>query len=302
MESTISLPSRNAGEKSALRPKPLPNGGISWFPRFGSPGPIGKRPAILKGRARDSLVFLPSGRRDDLLELLDQAPYVSWTYRRYGVEALLAEGKKDEALAYAENSRNPYDSRASIDKACEDILFSCGQWEEAYNRYAFSANKKTTHVATFRAIAKRYSMLEKKAILHDLISQDPGQEGKWFASAKELGEFELALDLAFKGPSEPKTLNRAAKEHLETNPGFAAGVAVAAIKNLCAGHGYEPTELDAAEAYRVAIRAATKIGAEDKVRADILALLERDVSFNGFASKAIRGAIERSARNGEVSS
>ena len=41
--------------------------------------------------------LLVAGRHQELLELLELARYPSWHYRRYGVEALLALGRKAEA-------------------------------------------------------------------------------------------------------------------------------------------------------------------------------------------------------------
>ena len=47
-------------------------------------------------------------------------------------------------------------------------------------------------------------------ILADLIKTTPGEKGKWFATAKDLKLYELALQLTDQSPCEPKTLIRAA--------------------------------------------------------------------------------------------
>jgi hypothetical protein len=246
-----------------------------------------------KGTCAGLSCLLATGRYDELLALLEHAPFVSWGYRQYGVKALLFMGKTTEALGYAEASRGPYETGSFVDKACEEILLSSGSWEEAYKRYAFAANRKTNHLSTFCAICKKYSMKDEREILTDLIRRSPGEEGKWFAAAKELGDFELALDLGFKGPCEPQTLNRAAEEFHETDPRFAAGIAVASIKNLCAGRGYEPAPSDAIKAFSLAKQAAQKVGAEEEVLTDIRALIQHDYSLGEFASKAIRRELER---------
>jgi hypothetical protein len=64
-----------------------------------------------------------------------------------------------------------------------------------------------------RAIAKRYPMIAPERILGDLIASTPGQEGKWFAAAKTLKQYDLALALAQRSAVDPKTLVRAARDH-----------------------------------------------------------------------------------------
>ncbi len=57
-----------------------------------------------------------------------------------------------------------------------------------------------------------------KELLGDLVASTPGEEGKWFAAAKEAGLFDEALALANRTPTDPKTLTRAARDHAETRP------------------------------------------------------------------------------------
>ena len=66
--------------------------------------------------------LLETGRYGELLELLELPRYPSWHYRRYGVEALLAIGRKAEAVQYAEASRGLNQPDSVIDQACEQIL------------------------------------------------------------------------------------------------------------------------------------------------------------------------------------
>jgi hypothetical protein len=131
--------------------------------------------------------LLKARRNNEIIELLEFAPYKSWDYREWGVKALVAMGKKAEAIRYAENSRGLNDSPIAIARACEEILLLSGMAEEAYNRYAIEANQKTTYLATFRAIAKKYPHKEASDILRDLVASTPGDEGKWFAAAKSVG-------------------------------------------------------------------------------------------------------------------
>ena len=46
---------------------------------------------------------------------------------------------------------------------------------------------------------------DKSQILADLIATTPGEEGKWFATAKEIRLFEMALELVNRSPCDPKT-------------------------------------------------------------------------------------------------
>jgi hypothetical protein len=49
-------------------------------------------------------------------------------------------------------------------------------------------------------------------ILRDLIAATPGEEGRWFAAAKEAGQLELAGELANQSPCDPKTLCQISRE------------------------------------------------------------------------------------------
>lgn len=57
-------------------------------------------------------------------------------------------------------------------------------------------------------------------------------------------------------PCDPKTLNRAARDHLKTQPDFAMQCALASLHWMSMGHGFELTGLDVLEAHRFAIEAA----------------------------------------------
>ncbi len=123
-------------------------------------------------------------------------------------------------------------------------------------RYGLSAAVGNSYIARFRAVAKRYPEKDKLQILADLIATTPGEEGKWFATAKEIRLFELALELANRSPCDPKTLTRAARDYLDMEPDFALGSAMAALRWLSEGWGYEVTSIDVVEAYDRAMDAA----------------------------------------------
>lgn len=218
--------------------------------------------------------LLVAGRYQELLDLLELPRYPSWHYRRYGVEALLAMGRKADAIQYAEASRGLNQPDSVIDQACEGILISSGLHEEAYQRYGLSAAVGNSYIARFRAVAKRYPMKDPSLILADLIATTPGEEGKWFAAAKELKRYELALELANRSPCDPKSLTKTAKDYLDTEPAFALGSAMAALRWLSEGWGYEVTSVDVVEAYDQAIAAASRLHRIDEVTDEIRQLVE----------------------------
>jgi len=57
---------------------------------------------------------------------------------------------------YAEASRGLNQLDAAIDAACEKILLDLGRVDEAYEKYALTANGSSTGLTTFRAISKKY--------------------------------------------------------------------------------------------------------------------------------------------------
>ncbi|WP_456377586.1 hypothetical protein [Thiolapillus sp.] len=234
--------------------------------------------------------LLVAGRYQELLELLELNRYSMWHYRRYGVEALLAMGKKAEAVQYAEASRGLNQPDSVIDQACEEILISSGLHEEAYQRYGLSAAVGNSWIARFRAVAKRYPEKDRSQILADLIAATPGEEGKWFATAKELNLFDLALELANRSPCDPKTLTRAARDYLDTEPAFALGCAMAALHWLSEGWGYEVTSADVVETYDRAIAAAAMLNNIDEVTDKIRQLIESNESASTLF---VRQALQR---------
>jgi tetratricopeptide (TPR) repeat protein len=171
-----------------------------------------------------------AGRHEELLALLGKAPYSMRHYREWGVKALAAMGRKAEAIRYAEASRGLNDNPIAIARACEEILLSSGLAEEAYTRYAIEANQGTTFLATFRSIVKKYPTKAPAKILDDLVASTPGQEGKWFAAAKDARLFDAAIALAQRTPCDPRTLTRAARDFAATNPRFAVEAGLAALR------------------------------------------------------------------------
>lgn len=167
-----------------------------------------------------------AGRFDELVQVLALDPKPFWHDQQWVAKVLATRDDVEGAIRAIEAMRGPYAPDAALSALAEQMLLDAGRSDEAYARYAVAANSANTHIATFRAIAKRYPLISPQRILGVLIASTPGQEGKWFATAKTLKQFDLALALAQRSAVEPKTLVRAARDHHETQPAFALEVAL----------------------------------------------------------------------------
>ena len=228
-----------------------------------------------------------AGRYEELLSLLEQEPHKMWHYRQWGVKALVSMKKKAEALRYAENSDALNNSPVAIARTCEEILLSSGMMEEAYRRYALSANQSTTYINTFRALVRKYPHKRPEDILQDLINSTPGNEGKWFAAAKSAGLYETAIELANQSPCDPKTLTRASIESATKEPRFALEAGLAALRWLVEGYGYEITSLDVWKAFESTLKAAELAGC----RPGTLERIRRLVGGGGAGAKFVAEAL-----------
>jgi hypothetical protein len=228
-----------------------------------------------------------AGRYDEILELLDLAPPWLFHDRMWGAKALAAMGKTAEAIRYAEDSGGPNASSFAIAEVCEEILLSNGAVEEAYDRYAIEANRKTTYLATFRAIAGKYPHKEPPDILRDLVASTPGAPGKWFAAAKSVGLYDEAIELVGRSPCEPRTLIRAARDAAATEPRFAVEAGMAALRWLVAGYGYEIAASDVQEAYDYTMAAAENAGCAPETLERIRDMVAGEVHEDRFVARAL---------------
>lgn len=218
-------------------------------------------------------------RYQEIVELV-AADRIIWPYKRWAVKALAAMGKKAEAIQFAEACRSPWASNGDIDALCEEILLSSGLVDEAYRRYGVRAHRGGTYLATFRAVAKKYPYKEPGEILADLMKTTPGDEGKWFAAAKEAGLYDEALALASRTPCDPKTLTRAARDLADDQPAFATRAGLLALHWLVQGYGYEITGADVWAAYASTLKAAEKNGTARDAREQIKSMVaERPGGF-----------------------
>ena len=223
-------------------------------------------------------------RHAEIVDIL-QADTI-WPYKRWGVQALVAMGKKADAIAYAESCRGPWTHDGEVDATCEEILLSSGMVEEAYARYGRRGSRGGTYLATFRAVARKYPHKAPRDILADLVNTTPGDEGKWFAAAKEARLYDEALALASRTPCDPKTLARAARDLALEQPAFAVGAGLLALHWLVQGYGYEITGADVWAAYSSTLKAAEENGNAAEIRGRIQKLVAGEKA-GGFVAQIL---------------
>lgn len=210
-------------------------------------------------------------RYEEILELLEHEKF--WPYKRWAVKALAAMGRKAEAIRLAESSRGPWTSEVDVARLCEEILLSSGLVDEAFARYGADANRAGTYLATFRAVAKKYPTKSPEEVLERLVASTPGDEGKWFAAAKDAGLLDAAIALARRTPTDPRTLARAARDHVVTAPSFAIEAGLVALEWIAQGYGYELTSADVWAAFGPAREAADRLGVGAELRARVRTII-----------------------------
>lgn len=215
--------------------------------------------------------LVAAGRHKELLAVLALQRFPYWDDRKFGMQALLSQGRIDAALVYAEGSRGLNQPDMAIDAACEKILLDTGRVDEAYEKYALTANSSSTGLATFRTISRKYPGRDPKKILLDLAtsSSDPG---RWFAAAKDAGFLDLALEFANAGRTDPRTLSRASRDLLKKDARFCLQAGRLAIQRILEGHGYELTGADVIDAFNHFMAAAQTLEIASQARADMLAI------------------------------
>ncbi len=230
-----------------------------------------------------------AGRYTELLDVLEAARL--WEYKRWAVKALVALGKKAEAIRYAEESRDAWASNLDIDQLCEGILLSSGLVDEAYSRYGLTANRARTYLAWFRRVAKKYPHKTAPEILSDLVEVTPGEEGKWFAAAKSAALYDQAIALANQTPCSPQTLTRAARDFATRNPGFALEAGMTALRWLIDGYGYDITSRDVHEAHSLTMIAADNAGRSQETATRIHRLVAERESSPTLAAIVLRSKL-----------
>jgi hypothetical protein len=243
-----------------------------------------------KGTTACLSALYAAGRHDELLALIAKSEYryKSWHYRAWGAKALTRMGRRDEAIQYAQDSKGLNAPLTAIAAFCESVLLDAGFSDEAYARYAIEATYASTNLATFKAVVKKYPHMPRETILRDLVASQPGQEGKWFAAAKDSGLFDLAIELANRSPSDPRTLTRAARDYAVERPEFALAAGITALRGIANGWGYDITGVDVLDAYAAVMAAAGAAGvAEAVVKADVRELIATNRGGGEFVGRML---------------
>ena len=121
--------------------------GASTLDSVGTPSPDKNLHGYFHGTSACLSALFAARRYDELIELVTGD--IFWPYKRWAVKAMVAQRRSVEAIAYAERCRRPWASDRDIDRLCEQILLSAGQADEAYARYALTANRANTFSAGF---------------------------------------------------------------------------------------------------------------------------------------------------------
>ncbi len=248
-----------------------------------SPGPQSR--GFFRGTSACLSALYAARRFDEVVGLL--AHETIWPYRQWAVKALVAQGRKADAIRFAESCRGRNTNDYAVDAACEEILLSSGFADEAYRRYALRPVDGGSYAAAFRRVISKYPHKSRRDVLNDLATTTPGREGKWFAAAKDAGLLDEALVLARTSPTDPNTLARAARDLAELQPAFAAEAGLLALRGFAQGLGFDVTAQDVLAAFESTTGAAAAGGNVADVHRRIGALLLED----GVGAEFVRRAI-----------
>jgi hypothetical protein len=171
-----------------------------------SPDP--QRHGFFHGTTACLSALFRAGRHAGILALLEKDRVPFWPYREWGVRAMAALGRPDEAIAYAEASRGINTSPIAIAAACEEVLLASGRVEEAYRRYALKAARGTSYLATYRTLAPKYPHKGSEELLGDLVATTPGDEGKWLWRALRHPDPGAGAGSLTSSHRSPKTLRK----------------------------------------------------------------------------------------------
>jgi hypothetical protein len=183
---------------------------------------------MIKGDSIGLSCLLFTKRYDELKALIDLNKHKFWSILKFWAEALVRQGKLDEAIAFAQSLQKCDYENSSINQFSEKVLLEAGRSEEAYEKYALNISDSGTYISIYRTICKKYPAKDNRQILLDLIEKSE-RKGKWFAAAKDAGFLDIALECAETGDTDPNTLLRATKDYAEKEPEFSIIVGIEAI-------------------------------------------------------------------------
>lgn len=169
----------------------------------------------------------------------------------------------------------------------EALLLAQGRALEALGRFACVAHRGVHHTATYKAVARRYPEVAPAVILEHLVASTPGEEGKWFAAAKEAGQLEEALRLARRSPTDPRTLVRAARDYLELAPQFAVEAALTALHWMTRSRARDLSRVDVWEAFERALQGAELLGSGEETLRRLRQIVEQEPSADKLVTRLL---------------
>lgn len=216
-----------------------------------------------------------AGRFEELLELSKARNFRFDSYQAYAVKTLFTLDRKQEALAIAnECKRISINGTPSIDQVLIEFNLAPVPAELAYGPGAFQSLRKGTYIGWYRAVAEKFPERQPLEILQDLIATMPGEEGKWFTTAKELGMLPLAIRLANTSLCDPRTLSRASTDYLDKDPQFSMDAGRAALHWYLQGYGFDVTVYDVRDALEATMQAAAQLGQKELVKEELCRQVE----------------------------
>ncbi len=216
--------------------------------------------------------LLYTGRYDELREVVDSQGIAFWSYSQFWAKALLKQGKPEQALAYAQQilaQDRTKNDKPSIDRFCESVLIEMGRIKEAYETYGLDIPSYGTYLNIYRGIFGKYPSIDRRKILLDCIERT-GDKGKWFASAKEAGFLDIALECAQGSGANPDVLLRACRDFAEKEPEFAVQTGIQGIIKLITETFYEEVlPIDVRQAYDLVEKVAVDSGRREEFKSQL---------------------------------
>ena len=122
------------------------------------------------------------------------------------------------------------------------------------------------------------------------MASTPGDEEKWFATAKDAKLYDLALKLAQRSPVDHRTLIRSAQDFVLTEPNFALNCGLLALYWICAGRAYDATVGEVQRAYDLTLQAADTAQGTASALESIQQILDRFPQ-----ERFVRGALAKAS-------
>lgn len=200
-------------------------------------------------------------RPDVLLALLTVGAPATFALRRFALDRLAVRDGLDAALAFADAAECVSDAERQARAAWgEARLRAADRADEAFERYALWAHHGHTIRQWFEGLCVAWPDRAPVDLFEALLAAHPGEGGKFFATARALGDLGRATRLAEENPCDPKVLLHAAADVIGENPALAGRWAVAALGWMADGRVYKVTRELVVEAADLITRAGLAVG------------------------------------------